>query len=300
VNRAAWSRTGLLTVACLLGSGISRAQDTTDPSDATPPEPVRHLTWNAAPSAGEKTATTDETPATGRHAEQRPFAFLLDPSTPSAGDVGIAYDLRAAAGGPADRPLPSSITVAGVMHELTIDYGASERFAPFASVRLLQPTSSAKGGAVGASAGTRWQLTNPEGPFRLTLVGAGFREAAGSFGAYARLATSYDLDRLRIAGNLHVEKAFAAGRDSVDVLMLAGMSYRVLSEMRFGVEYVGQDLEEAFGDTEGAEGGARHYLGPSLALNLMSDRLQLVAGVGMGLVAHTSGTMGRIGTLMMF
>jgi hypothetical protein len=187
-----------------------------------------------------------------------------------------------------------------VLHELTIDYGVSERVAPFVSVRALQPTSSAKDGGVGAAAGARWQLTNPKGPFRLTLAGVGFREVEGSFGTYARLAASYDIDRLRIAANVHIERVFATGRDPVDVLMLAGMSYRVMNEMRLGVEYVGQDLEESFGDDEGAEGGARHYLGPSLALNLMSDRLQLVAGVGMGLVAHASGTMGRIGTLMMF
>jgi hypothetical protein len=258
------------------------------------------LTWNASPAATEKGAAAEETSVAKQHAEERPFAFLLDPTTPSAGDLGVTYDLRASSTGHADRPLPSSITVAGVMHEVTVDYGVGERFAPFASVRVLQPTSSGTSGAVGAAAGARWQLTSPKSPFRLTLAGVGFREAGGAFGTYARLATSYDLDRLRIAGNLHVEKAFAVGRDSIDVLVLAGMSYRVMNEMRLGVEYVGQDLEEAFGDEESAEGGARHYLGPSLALNLLSDRLQLVAGVGMGLVAHTSGTMGRIGTLMMF
>jgi hypothetical protein len=296
VNRAARCASLALTLGCLLGASTSRADDTVATESA--PEPERHLTWNAG--AAEKGANVGEAPVSKRHAEERPFAFLLDPSTPSAGEVGLTYDLGASSGRPADRPLPASIMVAGAMHELTIDYGVDSRIAPFVSVRMLQPASSAKDASVGGAAGAKWQLTNPQGPFRLTLAGAGFREAGGSFGTYARLAASYDLDGLRIAGNAHVEKAFGAGRDNVDVLILAGMSYRVMREMRLGVEYVAQDLEEAFGDAESAEGGARQYLGPSLALNLLSDRLQLVAGVGMGLAARASGTMGRIGTLMMF
>ncbi len=108
-----------------------------------------------------------------------------------------------------------------------------------------------------------------------------------------RLAASYDIDRLRVASNLHAERVFAEGRDPIDILVLAGLSYRVMNEIRVGAEYVGQDLEEAFDN--GAEGGPRHYLGPSLALNLMSDSIQLVAGAGMALQSRGSAPWGELG-----
>ena len=77
------------------------------------------------------------------------------------------------------------------------------------------------------------------------------------------MAASYDLGRLRLATNVHAERAFASGRDNVDVLLLAGASYRVLDEIRIGVEYVGQDLEEALDDEGGARGERSTIWGPA-------------------------------------
>jgi hypothetical protein len=180
-----------------------------------------------------------------------------------------------------------------------MDYGWGDRVAPFTVIRVLQPTSSSRNGGVGGAAGLRWQLTNPRNRFRLTVATAAFREIEGAWGGYSRVAASYDLDRLRIAANLHTEKAFKTDRDDIDLLLLAGVSYRVMREMRIGVEYVGQDLEEA-GDSAGPEGGARHYLGPSLAFNLLADNLQLIAGSGFGLQGRIPGIMGHAGALVTF
>jgi hypothetical protein len=103
----------------------------------------------------------------------------------------------------------------------------------------------------------------------------------GDNGAWMQVAISGDIQRLRLAGTVHGEHVFADGRDAVDVMVQAGASYRIVSVLRAGVEYVGQDLEEAFND--GAEGGARHFVGPTASAQLLGDRLTLAAGPAFGL-----------------
>lgn len=103
----------------------------------------------------------------------------------------------------------------------------------------------------------------------------------GDNGAWMQVAASGDIKRLRLAGAVHGEHVFADGRDTVDVMVQAGVSYRVVSVLRAGVEYVGQDLEEAF--NSGAEGGARHFVGPTASVQLLSDRLTVSAGPAFGL-----------------
>jgi hypothetical protein len=133
----------------------------------------------------------------------------------------------------------------------------------------------------------------------VTLATVLFREFGGSLGAYARAAASYDIQRLRVAANLHVERVFASDRDALDVLMMAGASYKTLDMLRVGVEYVGQDLEGSFEQDE-AEGGAHHYVGPNLALELIGDQLQLVASSAVGLGARAQPLVGRLAMLMTF
>ena len=72
----------------------------------------------------------------------------------------------------------------------------------------------------------------------------------------------------------------------------AGVSYRVVGWFRAGVEWVGQDLEETFDD--GAEGGARHFIGPTAALQLLQDRLTIVAGPSVGLSSGSPNVLGRL------
>jgi hypothetical protein len=242
-----------------------------------------------------------ESPAPRRHAEERPFAFLLDPTTPSAGDLSVEYALGYASGTAADRPLPSTLAPTGAQHALTFSYGLTDRIAPVASIRLLQPTNGGGGPAKATgNVGARFLLTDPEGSrFRLAVATIVFREFEGDAGAYARVAASYDIGKLRLAANVHLEHVFADQRDAVDVLALAGVSYKVLEPLRVGVEYVGQDLE-GMADDEEAEGGAHHYVGPSVAVVLMRDRLQLTAGLAAGLGEQAQPMVGRVGALMTF
>lgn len=268
-------------------AGAAHAQD-----EGGAPEPPRRLTLQPLRERPEN--ETAEAPR--KHAEERPFVYTLDPSTPTRGDVTLEYAAGMASGVAADRPLPSSVTSDGITHAATVGYGATDRIAPFVTVRVLQPGDQGAAHAGGA-AGLRWQLTKPGAPFRLTLMAAGARETEGTMTTYGRIAASYDYQRLRIAANVHGEHAFARGRDGIDVLVFGGVSYRALDMFRVGAEYVGQDLEEAF-DRDQAEGGAKHYAGPTFAFD--GDTFQLVAGPAFGLTQASSRMMGRAALVVAF
>jgi hypothetical protein len=117
--------------------------------------------------------------------------------------------------------------------------------------------------------------------------------AHGSDGAWGQAALAGDVGRLRLATTLHGEHIFSAGRDGVDLMVQAGASYRLAGAFRAGVEYVGQDLEETFAAS--AEGGARHFLGPTASLQLLDNRLTIVGGPSIGLSAWSPALVGRLG-----
>lgn len=220
--------------------------------------------------------------------EERPFLHVLDPTTPTAGNVSVGYSFGYSSGVAADRPMPADLANAGADHRATASYAVTDRFAPFLG-----------GGNSSAIAGARLQITDPTSPFRFTLAGAMFRERAGVFGAWTRAAASYDVGAFRVAGNLHLERAFARGRDSIDILALAGVSYRVAKMFRLGAEYVGQDLEDAI-EQEEVEGGARHFIGPTGAVDLHGGRLQLTFGPAFGLNEKSPRFLGRVAVLATF
>jgi hypothetical protein len=121
----------------------------------------------------------------------------------------------------------------------------------------------------------------------------------GDSGAWAQAAFSQDISRVRLAATVHIEHIFVSGRDPVDLMVQAGASARIIGGFRLGAEYVGQDLEEAGGDT-GAEGGPRHFLGPVASLQILDDRLSLVAGPSFGLSARSPELLGRAGAAFAF
>ena len=90
----------------------------------------------------------------------------------------------------------------------------------------------------------------------------------------------------------------AAGRDPLDVMAELGASLRVVAAFRLGVEYVGQDLEEAF--SPGAEGGARHFLGPIASVQLLHERLTIVGGPSVGLSRLSPDFVARVGASLGF
>jgi hypothetical protein len=115
---------------------------------------------------------------------------------------------------------------------------------------------------------------------------------AGADGAWASFSASVDLRRVRLGVTTLGEHVFASGRDPVDVMVQAGASYRFTSWFRAGVEWVGQDLEETFDDE--AEGGARQFVGPTAAFQLLQERLTIVGGPSVGLSTGSPKAMGRL------
>ncbi|HLK39174.1 MAG TPA: hypothetical protein VKU41_20575 [Polyangiaceae bacterium] len=115
----------------------------------------------------------------------------------------------------------------------------------------------------------------------------------GDNGGWAQAAISVDVERVRLATTLHAEHVFSDGRDGLDVLAELGASYRLVSDVRLGVEYVGQDLEESF--DAGAEGGARHFVGPVASWQLLERRLSIVGGPSIGLSSRSPAYVGRLG-----
>jgi hypothetical protein len=165
--------------------------------------------------------------------------------------------------------------------------------------------------SAGAIAGLRLQLLPSEWQHtHLVLSGGYLREAwsgpvfnddtgkwlpgasSGDNGAWIQAGFSGDIQRLRLATTVHGEHVFWNGRDPLDVMVSLGASYRIAGAFRLGAEYVGQDLEEIA--SPGAEGGARHFVGPTASMQLLQDRLTMVAGPAVGLSAYSPTFLGRI------
>jgi hypothetical protein len=114
----------------------------------------------------------------------------------------------------------------------------------------------------------------------------------GVNGGYIQVAMSGDLGRFRLGGMFHGQHTFAYGRDPLDVTVDLGATYRVVGDFRVGAEYLGQDLEESL--SPGAEGGARHFLGPVAALQLWNRRVTLIGGPSVGLSAISPDFVARV------
>ncbi len=279
----------LLAVAALASTTVARADD------APPEPPARKLTWHAG---AESATPPSDAPAPRQFQQERPFVHLMDPTTPAAGQVGVEYEVGAASGG-ANRSLPTSVVAPGVAHGFGASVGATDRVAPFFLMRSLQAPGEASTGPWSGVAGVRWAVVPATAAgFRLTLAGAAMRDFAAGAGVFARAAASWDLGRVRLAANVHGERVFQSARDGVDVLVMGGVSYRTLDVLRVGVEWVGQDVEESL--ASGAEGGARHYAGPTLALDLWQGRAQLVGGPAFGLTQQTPGLLGKLALVASF
>jgi hypothetical protein len=164
--------------------------------------------------------------------------------------------------------------------------------------------------SAGAIAGMRLQLLPSEwershlvvsgGYLREAWSGPVFDDASGKWlpgapngdnGAWLQAAFSGELQRLRVAATIHGEHVFWNGRDPLDMMVQLAASYSVVGAFRLGAEYVGQDLEEFV--SSAAEGGARHFLGPTASVQLLQNRLTMVAGPAIGLSAYSPTFIGR-------
>jgi len=120
--------------------------------------------------------------------------------------------------------------------------------------------------------------------FRLAIAAGYLLDLDQSSGMYARVTASYDVGRLRLAAMFHGEHVFRDGSDPVDIFVTVGASVRLVPAFRVGLEYVVQDLEEAFVKDDdddddakpvpgAAEGGVHQFLGVGGTFALLHDRL---------------------------
>jgi hypothetical protein len=216
----------------------------------------------------------------------QPFLYLTDPHDLAARQARAGYALAFSSSAGAIRPIPGHFDAEGVVHSLSLDAGLTSRWGLFGSAMIAQAIGHTEVGSVAVQAGARVLLTNPRNPhFSLALRGGLLLEFSNDLGAVGELTAAYDLGRLRLAASLHAEHIFASRRDPIDVYAVAGASVRVASMVRLGAEYVVQDLEAAFENDE-AEGGARHYLGPDVALALFHARVLVTAGAAAQVASH--------------
>jgi hypothetical protein len=102
----------------------------------------------------------------------------------------------------------------------------------------------------------------PPRGFQLAL-GAGLRrEWEGVEVLLGRISLGRRFSSSDLFTNLRFERAFAEGRDGIDLIVSAGWQRRLGAGVSLGVETVAEDLE-GFWEHEEAEGGARVFVGPS-------------------------------------
>jgi hypothetical protein len=112
------------------------------------------------------------------------------------------------------------------------------------------------------------------------------------------MIVAQEIQRLTLSGTVHAEHIFASGRDGLDVMAMLGANYRFTSVFRAGIEYVAQDIEGLF-DPEEVE-GMRHFVSPTIGVDMFDGRLALNAGPAFGLSRTSPALMGRLGVSCAF
>ena len=197
------------------------------------------------------------------------------------------------------RPFASNVAAPGTMGELGAEVGLGGGVSVAAMAVAGDAFAGAGSANAGGVAGLRYAPTLAVEGLRLALTGAYVRELTGANGVVGRASATYDLGAWRFGGTGVLEKVFAKGRDEADVMVVLGVQREVLPKLRVGVEYVGQDLEALVDEAE-AEGGARHFVGGTIAYALLDDRLSLVGGPSLGLSGASPELLGRLGLAARF
>jgi hypothetical protein len=245
----------------------------------------------SARAADDQEGTISATADLSRHTEQeRPFAFSIDPTTPSSGVFSASYTFGVGSGISADRPLPVNVATANGSSTVQVAYGATDFIAPYLAVTFADIGTSSP--AHNYAAGATWQITSPYSHLKASLTGSGIHEGvSGANGVSAIFAGALDEGPFRLDANFRADKVFASGRDDIDYFATLGAAWRFNEWLRVGAEAVGQDLEETF--KAEAEDGARYAVGPTVALDLDGGRYEVAIGTGFGLTSISPGLVAR-------
>jgi hypothetical protein len=251
---------------------------------------TRRLAWLAALFSLTSTAL----------AEERPFLFAEDARTPNAGQVDGYYRVTwGISPGGMVRPIGSAnLGLSGAMHEIGGEVGLFSRLSLRAYGLGQMELGTGNTEFTGGAELRARVIGSVDGPFQLTLGAGVLREFTGDANVQGRVVGSGGYRGFRATADVLVEHSFRPMSDGVDMIITAGVSYAILPFLRAGVEYVGQDVEAAVNPDEIE--GARHLVGPTLAINLLHERLQFVGGPAFGLTPispHAVVRLGIIGTL---
>ncbi len=235
---------------------------------------------------------------------ERPWLYTDDATIPGQWQAVVGSELTLSNAGERSVTRPFSSNVAPNCHQgdATCAAAVGGLGEVNAEVGLLPMLSVGATGVIGfgdaleggMTAGVRFApFAAARHHFRLVLGGGYLLDRTEASGMFARVAATYDAGPVRLAGTLHGEHVFAEDRDAVDLLVMLGASYRLAGPVRLGLEYVGQDLEE-IGTGDDAEGGARHFIGPTASLELLQRRLFIDFGPAVGLSYQSPRLVGRL------
>jgi len=205
------------------------------------------------------------------------WMFAQSSELPASGQVAVNSRFTYSQSGNPARPFVNDLGSPGGMLEVGGEVGVTN-WMSFQASGVLGNSYVSNAGSTGAVAGLRFGLLPREWKHVQAVLGGGWvHELSGGNGAFGNLQLGVEYGRVRGQVTGHVEHIFATGRDAVDIMLTAGASVRVVSWLRLGVEYVGQDLEGQFDPAE-AEGGPRHLIGPTVGLSFVDDKLSIVGG----------------------
>lgn len=242
----------------------------------------------AAHAGGDAPAESLVLPEVSPQASPRPWLYLDDPTTPRPMAVTVHTRVTYTNASASAKPFAFDVAHRGGV----IEAGAEVGVLPWLALTATGYGAGADGTA-GAIGGLRAALLPNGGSTHLILGGGALRDLSGATGAWGSAAFEQDAGRARFGATVRVAHAFAGGRDALDTTASAGASYAVAGPVRAGAEWVGQDLEGAV-DHEEAEGGMRHFAGPSASVELMERRLTVVGGPAFGLSRGAPPLVGRL------
>lgn len=230
-------------------------------------------------------------------ADDRPFVLLVDTAGPAEPEVEALYGLSVGAStSGAVRLVDPTVGRQGVVQQVGVQVAAAEWIAlgAYGLMSLANedddPVTASGGGYAHFTFLRPDELTHDGGS--LGVVAGVHRELEGVVAATSTLVGGWTEGRFDAGGNLLLERRFTSDADPLDVIVRFAATYAVLPELRFGLEYVGQDLEDLVEEEE-AEGGAVHIIAACATLRLLDGDLELGIAPGIAITATDVGFVGR-------
>ncbi|HEY1960409.1 MAG TPA: hypothetical protein VGH28_32585 [Polyangiaceae bacterium] len=217
----------------------------------------------------------------------RPWLYNDDPTIPSPLHVVASLgDTYSGNDRSVSRAFASHDDGPGGKANATVQVGVVKMFAVDVTGVLGGFGDSVAGGVM---AGARFApFDMAKHGFRLAIAAGYLLDLDSASGFYGRVTASLDVGRVRFAAMVHGEHVARTGGDPVDLFVTAGTSVKLAPVFRLGVEYIAQDIEEAFAssktigdDDDGpgrAEGGVHQFVGLTGTFELLRHRLFIDLG----------------------